>query len=128
MRTKGASVQRNGCILIIETDELIRELLERWLSEAGYDVVAQPSSTSASIAAPRLVIANISRPRDAEALVKSLESAYKAPILLMSGRFRRGLAASKNAARELGVRKVLPKPFTREELLAAVRESLATRR
>jgi DNA-binding response OmpR family regulator len=128
MRIKGASVQRDGRILIIETDELIRELLERWLSEAGYDVVAQPSSIPANIAAPRLVIANISRPRDAGALVQSLESAYKAPILLMSGRFRRGLAASKNAARELGVRKVLPKPFTREELLAAVDESLAARR
>ena len=28
-------------------------------------------------------------------------------------------------ARQLGVKKVLPKPFTRKELLAAVRESLA---
>jgi hypothetical protein len=48
-----------------------------------------------------------------------------APILAVSARFRRGLGVSKDAARRLRVRKLLPKPFTRTELLAAVRECLA---
>jgi len=43
---------------------------------------------------------------------------------VISARFRRGLEASASASWQLGVRKVLPKPFTRRELLAAVRESL----
>ena len=43
---------------------------------------------------------------------------------LSGGRFRLGLTGSTETARRLGVKKVLPKPFTRAELLAAVRESL----
>jgi DNA-binding response OmpR family regulator len=118
----------NGYILIVETDDLIRGLLERWLGEAGYVVVAGSSAAAARDdareKAPRLVIANISRPRGAEALIRSLQATYPAPILVISARFRRGLEASASAAYQLGVRKVLPKPFTRRELLAAVRESL----
>jgi len=119
-------VQRNGYILIVETDDLIRELLERWLREAGYGVVAGPSGTPARKGeeAPRLIIANISSPRGAERRIRWLQAAHPAPVLVTSARFRRGLEASTNAARELGVRKVLPKPFTREELLAAVHEAL----
>jgi DNA-binding response OmpR family regulator len=103
-------------------------LLERWLGEAGYTVVAGSRATAAPHdareEAPRLVIANISRPRGAEALIRSLRARYPAPILVISVRFRRGLEASASAAWQLGVRKVLPRPFPRRELLAAVRESL----
>jgi DNA-binding response OmpR family regulator len=70
------------------------------------------------------VIANVSSPRGAQPFIESLQAVYAAPILVLSGRFRRGLADSAEAARRLGARKVLPKPFTRKELLSAVRESL----
>ena len=63
-------------------------------------------------------------PRGAQALIESLTAVYAAPILVLSGRFRRGLAGSAEAARRLGVKKVLPKPFTRKELLSAVTASL----
>jgi CheY-like chemotaxis protein len=53
-----------------------------------------------------------------------LQEVYAAPILLLSGRFRRGLAGSAEAALRLGVKRVLPKPFTRNELLSAVAGSL----
>ena len=42
----------------------------------------------------------------------------------MAARFRRGLAGSAEAARRLGVQAVLPKPFTRTELLTAVRAAM----
>jgi hypothetical protein len=45
---------------------------------------------------------------------------------LLLARFRRGLAGSAEAARRLGVERVLPKPFTRNELLAAVREPVGS--
>jgi DNA-binding response OmpR family regulator len=57
-------------------------------------------------------------------LIHSLKAAYSAPIMALSARFRRGLGSSQETARQLGVRKILPKPFTRAELLAAIREAL----
>ena len=55
-----------GFIVIQEEDDLIRELLERWLGEAGYSVGAEARE------APRLVIANVPSPRGAQALIESL--------------------------------------------------------
>jgi DNA-binding response OmpR family regulator len=120
-------VNRKGFIVIHEEDDLIRELLERWLGEAGYTVIAtgqEVARAGAQGEAPRLVIANVASPRGAQPLIHSLQAVYAAPILVLSGRFRRGLGTSDEAARRLGVRKVLPKPFTRDELLSAVREAL----
>ena len=115
----GKYVNRKRLILLREEDVQIRELLERWLGEAGYIVSAAVEEQ------PRLVIIDLPRSRGAQALIQSLQAVYAAPILVLSGGFRRGLAESANAARRLGVKKVLPIPFTREELLAAVAASLA---
>lgn len=109
-----------GYVLVLEEDPLIRLLLEQWLGEAGYLIAA---SEGVSEGKPVLVIADFPDPQSAAALLASLRE-YAAPILALSARFRRGLAGSVGAARRLGVKKVLPKPFTRTELLAAVGESL----
>jgi DNA-binding response OmpR family regulator len=111
-------VDRKGFVLIQEDDDLIRELMERWLVEAGYSVRAAANES------PSLVIANAPSPARAQPIIEALQAVYAAPILVLSGRFRRGLAGSTAAARRLGVKKVLPKPFTRKELLCAVRESI----
>src|SRR5262245_39230522 len=115
----GKYVNRQRLVLIREEDVQIRELLERWLGEAGFVVSATEGE------APDLLIVDLPRSRGAQALIQSLQAVYAAPILVLSGRFRRGLAGSAEAARRLGVKKVLPIPFTREELLAAVAASLA---
>lgn len=118
---------RKELVLIVETDDLIRDLLERWLTEAGYRVQSGPLSAANPLdpaSAPSLIIVNVPNPRGAEALVRALEGEHRAPVLVVSGRFRRGLGGSVEAARRLGVRKVLPKPFTREELLEAVEASI----
>lgn len=111
------------CVLIIESDDLIRELIARWLVEAGYSVAAEDSRPDAIA----LVIADVTVPASADAALKALRSRYEAPILATSGRFRRGSADSERAARRLGVAKVLPKPFKFEELLAAVKDCLGRR-
>ena len=108
-----------GRIVVLEEDPLIRPLLERWLGEAGYEVAAPMTEDTK----PALVIANVPDAQSAEALVASLKQ-YAAPILLLSARFHSGLAGSVVAARRLGVKRVLPKPFSRKQLLAAVRESV----
>jgi DNA-binding response OmpR family regulator len=117
-------VQRKGYILIVETDDLIRELLERWLGEAGYTVRTSAPPAAETAGAPSLIIVNIPSPRGAGSLIRSLQTTYAAPILAVSARFRRGLGGSTDAARQLGTTRVLPKPFTRAELLAAVRDSI----
>jgi DNA-binding response OmpR family regulator len=111
-------VSRKGFVLIHDEDILIRELLERWLGEAGYAVGASRDEL------PCLVIVDVPNPRRAQALIQSLQAVYAAPILVLSGRFRRGLAGSAETARRFGVKRVLPKPFTRKELMAAVAASL----
>ncbi len=126
---KGPHASRNlvslqGYIVIVEPDDLIRELLERWLGEAGYGVVLTAKDHDHAMVIPQLVIADISDPGSAGATIGALRAAYSAPILALSARFRRGLGGSSEAARRLHVGKVLPKPFTREELLAAVREAV----
>ena len=113
-----------GYIVIVEPDDLIRELLERWLGEAGYGVILSAKVHCQTVVKPRLVIADVSSPDRAGATIEALRAAYSAPILALSARFRRGLGGSEEPARRLDVRKVLPKPFTREELLGAVNESI----
>ena len=110
----------NGNVVVLEDDPLIRPLLERWLGEAGYRVTA---SAAADEERPALVIADAPDPSSADALIRSLQE-YAAPILILSARFRRGLAGSAEAARRLGVKRVLPKPCTRKEFLSAVREAV----
>jgi DNA-binding response OmpR family regulator len=120
-------VNRKGFVVIHEEDDLILGLLKRWLGEAGYSFALAEQRTRRprpGEKAPRLVIANVASPRGAQPLIDSLRAVYAAPILILSGRFRRGLDGSAEAARRLGVRRVLPKPFTREEFLSAVRESI----
>lgn len=113
-----------GCIVIVEPDELIREILERWLGEAGYQVVLADKDHAPAMVTPRLVITDISDPGSAGNTIEALQAAYAAPILALSARFRRGLGGSSEPAQRLHVEKVLPKPFTRQRLLRAVRETL----
>ena len=121
-------VQQKGYILVVEPDDLILGLLERWLGEAGYTIVVETSRRIPEAVQdrgpPRLVIVDVPSPRSTEKTIKSLREVYAGPILLLSARFRRGLASSGQVAQQLGVSKVLPKPFTREELLSAVGESI----
>jgi len=114
------AVNPRGYVIVLEEDAQIRELLARWLGEAGYRVA--PDALKGM--QPVLVIVDVPEPESAEALIGSLRAVYTAPILVLSARFRRGLAGSEDTARRLGVKRVLPKPFTRKELLAAVRESV----
>ena len=121
-------MQQKGRILVVEPNDLILGLLERWLGEAGYTVVVGTSQSLAPAVGeegePELVIIDVPTPRSAEKTIKSVREVHASPILLLSARFRRGTGSSISVARQLGVRNVLPKPFTRDELLSAVSESI----
>ena len=113
-----------GCIIIVEPDDLIRELLERWLGEVGYQAVTLSKDHAWPKVMPRLVVTDISEPSSARNTIEALQAAYAAPILALSARFRHGLDGSSEPAQRLHVANVLPKPFTRQQLLRAVREIL----
>ena len=113
-----------GYIVIYEPDDLMCELLRRWLDEAGYGVTVVADEDEPCRVRPILVIADISRPDSADATIRTLHATYAAPILALSTRFRRGLGGSIGAAQKLGVFSLLPKPFSREELLEAVDEAI----
>ena len=122
-------MQQSRRILVVEQNDLILRLLERWLGEAGFTVIPGTWQSLAQAVGeggePELVIVDVPTPRGAEKITKSVREVHAGPILLLSARlFRRGTRSSIAVARQLGVRNVLPKPFTRDELLSAVRESI----
>src|SRR5262245_24976810 len=119
-------MNEKGVVVVVETDDLIRGLLQRWLGEAGYTTVevSEAHTKAAQFLRPKLVIANVANPRGGSVLIRSLQAMYAAPVLALSARFQHGLEASKDAARRLGVSRVLPKPFTRTELLKAVEAAI----
>jgi CheY-like chemotaxis protein len=121
---QGVLVPSRGCIVIVEPDDLIRELLERWLEEAGYRAVPAIGTDPWPAVEPQLLIADLSEPGSGRITIEALHAAYAAPVLALSARFHRGLGGSSEAARRLRVAKVLPKPFTRLQLLRAVRDAL----
>ena len=122
-------VHQKQRILVIEPDDQILGLLELWLGEAGYSVTVESSLSQPGARAtgdvPHLVIIDVPEPLGAERTIESVRRVHAGPILLLSARFRQGTGSSGSVAHQLGVRNVLPKPFTRDELLWAVGESLA---
>lgn len=110
---------------LIEGDPLMRELAERWLREAGHDVVVVSFQQLGSCEGLDLIMVDVAYPRGMVERVRSLQAAHPAPVLLVSGRLRRSNGQSQALAAQLGAAAVLAKPYTREQLLAALAAALA---
>lgn len=110
-------------IVIYEEDELMRSLLEEWLTEAGYGVRAKAPHHAERTSATDLVIVSIQMPKHAGALlVRKVQAAHPGtPLIALSGQFRSDLSAVGPTAEALGVQQLIAKPLTREQLLEAVR-------
>src|SRR5262245_55131187 len=63
------TVHRKGNILVVETDDLIRGLLTRWLGEAGYAVHACAAGDPPPDGGVGLVVGDVANPRRAGSLV-----------------------------------------------------------
>ncbi len=113
-------------IVIYEADDLMRGLLEEWLTGAGYRVSAVPHGPPPRAEAD-LVIVNIGMPKHAGSRVADqIRFAYpKTPIIAISAQFRADLSTRGTTAHTLGVAQVIAKPLTREALLAGVRAIIA---
>jgi DNA-binding response OmpR family regulator len=113
-----------GFVLVVEPDDLIRSLLELWLTEAGYEVAVCASREMGSHQQPDLVILDVGRPGELGEWARTFAGRCDAPIIAISARLRRSTRALPQAVRDAGVRAILAKPFSRDELLRAVADVL----
>ncbi|HVW68012.1 MAG TPA: response regulator [Steroidobacteraceae bacterium] len=106
-------------IALYEDNDLMRGLLLEWLREAGYRA-GTPVPEGVQV---DLVIASVSMPRDTG--LRQVEHICAlhpgVPVIALSAQFRSGLSTMGPTAGSLGVRQVIAKPLTRDELLNAVR-------
>lgn len=101
----------------------MRDLLNEWLSEAGYRVREVTPRGAQRGDTEDLVIASVYMPKHAGAqLLRAVQAAHPGtPLIAISAQFRSGLSAVGTTAQMLGVQRVLAKPLTRGDLLEAVR-------
>src|ERR1700722_16828329 len=106
-------------IVIYEENDLMRALLEEWLSEAGYLVHANASHDLQSGTPADLVIVSVYMPKHVGAqLVRKIQAFHPgAPVIAISGQFFAGLTANGAIAQTLGVQQAIAKPLNRLELL-----------
>jgi DNA-binding response OmpR family regulator len=110
-------------IAIYEDNDLMRALLEEWLSQAGYRVRAATACGELSAGAADLVIVSVYMPKEAGPLrISEIRAQHPStPVIAISAQFRAGLPANGATARSLGVQRVIAKPLACSDLLAAVR-------
>ena len=103
-------------ILVVDDDELVRQVVTELLEDEGYSVIEAKSGYEALAliqgpAALDLVISDVNMPRmDGLELVEELKSMRPSlPVILMSGRPYKGQAHP-----------FLSKPFTGRQLLACI--------
>jgi len=109
-------------IAIYEDDDLMRALLREWLSQAGYRVREGVLHAARGGGTEDLVIASVSMPKQAGTQLAQVQAAHPgAPLIAISAQFRSGLSTAGAIAQMLGVRRVLAKPLSRNDLLEAVR-------
>ena len=109
-------------IAIYEEDDLMRGLLEEWLTCAGYRIRKAAAQAASDSRAALLVIVSIYMPKHmGTRLVEEIRAAHPgAPVIAISAQFRSGLSTAGTTAQSLGVAQVIAKPLTRVALLAAV--------
>jgi CheY-like chemotaxis protein len=119
-------------ILVVDDDVLIRSLVAEWLTQAGYSV-RQAEHGVAALAMLRsapacLLITDMHMPclNGAETLDIVGREFPALPVIAMSGHFGSGLGTTPEMALRQGARKVLAKPFARDDLLGLVREVVGT--
>ena len=109
-------------IVIYEADDLMRGLLQEWLTGAGYRVSAVTPCGPPPHVEADLAIVNIGMPKHTGSrTADAIRVAYPGtPIIALSAQFRADLSTAGTTARTLGVAQVIAKPLTRDALLAAV--------
>ncbi len=113
-------------LLVVDDDERLRALLQRYLSSNGYRVTAAPGAADARALMKSmefdLLILDVMMPGESGLeLTKSVRTESSIPILMLTAR---GDPSDRIAGLELGADDYLPKPFEPRELLLRVNSLL----
>jgi two-component system C4-dicarboxylate transport response regulator DctD len=121
-----------GTVLVVDDDAALRRMVHRWLTHAGYAVVEAADGASAlRILLERgqrvdLVLTDMEMPalsgRELAAMLRTAN--VQTPLVLMSGNADR--ASESPPLPGEPAMELLPKPFTPEQLLEALRHATDT--
>jgi CheY-like chemotaxis protein len=117
-------------ILVIDDDEQVRALLHEILDRAGFEVVEAANGVEgvkAYRSAPTdLIITDLIMPEKegVETILEIRGEFPSARIVAISGGGRNGARDYLSIAAKLGARRVVAKPFSRQEILDAVQAAL----
>ena len=121
------NVIRLPYVLVIDDDEIMRDLVADWLEAAGYGVrkAADGPAGLAEVerAEPALVVTDMCMPGPGgDVIIRTLRQGHPAiPIIAISGNFRLS-GCSPDDALALGAARALAKPVKRGEIMGAVAE------
>ena len=120
-----------GRILVVDDDPNSRDILKRLLTLSGYEVETVISGKEAVKRLKRskfnLVLTDLDMPdMDGITLLSHVKSQYPdIPVIMVTGR---ASGESRNEALEVGADGLLSKPYTEDQLLAIVSESLTEKK
>lgn len=122
-------VECRGCILVVDDDEGLRELLVRYLSDNGYKAVGVGDGGGmrqylGSHPVDLLLLDVMLPGEDGLSLARELSNRGGPPIIMLSAR---GEEVDRIVGLEVGADDYLPKPFSHRELLARVAAVLRRR-
>ena len=121
---------RASCLLIVDDEEDIRDLLARYFQRQGFavELAADAAALRARFADPQaaagidLVLLDLGLPgEDGLDLTRWLRGRWQGPVIMVTGR---GDAVDRIVGLELGADDYVAKPFELRELLARVRSVL----
>jgi DNA-binding response OmpR family regulator len=113
-------------IMVIEEDIAMRELIREWLVDEGY-VVRTPSAAAGTRDIDLVILNVLNLPGQDTARLREVKTMYPRSALIgISTQLGRTLARNSDAARALGVSRLVAKPCTRGELLDAVAGTIGT--
>jgi DNA-binding response OmpR family regulator len=117
------SMTQRPLVRVTNADATTRALLCEWLTAAGYRVdngIDADTSGAADRATVAIVDVPYTRTGAADIIQTVMRQHPDEPILALSATFLSSVSCSGGCAQRLGVAGVLPKPVSRETLLAAV--------
>jgi DNA-binding NtrC family response regulator len=120
-----------GRVLVVDDETEIRTMVLHMLNRDGYEAVGAGEGGEAvrlqRIAPADLIITDLIMPgqEGLETIMEIRRLFPKTKIIAMSGGGHAGVLDFLPVATQLGAARTLPKPFTYEQLLGAVREVLA---